>query len=154
MPNPPTLEDLLARFKISERQLKDKLSDEHLPAIARIIDHEIVGPQLGLTQQEMEAIQADGQREEVRRLNTLRKWRQKYSINATYEELLKALLSCKMAELAEKVCILLSPLPESMLHYYIHQTKAVLPIKGCSYTLRLTIGGPFPAMTMRTSRES
>lgn len=115
MPKPPTLEDLLARFQISEHQLREKLSDEHLPAIARLVtNHGIVGPELGLTQQEMQAIQVDGQSEEVRRLNTLRKWREKYSINATYQELLKALLNCEMAEQAEKVCIILSPLPESM----------------------------------------
>ena len=137
MPNPPTLEDLLARFKISEHQLKDKLSDEHLPAIARVINHEIVGPVLGLTQQEMEAIQADRQREEVRRLNTLRKWREKYSINATYEELLKALLNCQMAGQAEEVCTILSPPSESMWHYLYQSCFTNISVASC--ILRLTI---------------
>lgn len=145
MPNPPTLEDLLARFKISERQLKDKLSDEHLPAIARLINHEVVGPELGLTQQEMEAIQADGKREEVRRLNTLRKWREKYSFNATYEELLKALLKCQMAEQAEKVCFVLSPLPESMLHYCTKVSSIEIHVYGMPRSVLV--------MTIRNSRE-
>lgn len=103
-----SLQDLIDRFQLLPALLDKKVSEEDLRKISRIIDdHEIIGPELGLTKQEMTAI-SPSKTHKLQRLETLRKWKQKYAFKATYRELIEALLECGRGEQAEYVCELLA----------------------------------------------
>jgi len=103
-----SLQDLKEKYHLSEDQLNKEVSDEHLRAVSRIIDdHKIVGPELGLTEQEMTAINRDNETHDLKKGAMLRQWKQKYSWKATYKNLVEALLKCSRANDARRVCELL-----------------------------------------------
>ena len=55
-----SLPDLIERFRLSKYQLDTRLGEEQLTEVARIVaDHEILGPELGLTDDEMTAISSE-----------------------------------------------------------------------------------------------
>ena len=104
-----SLEDLIDKFQLSQKLLGKEVSEEHLKEVSRIIDdHEIVGPELGLTQQEMTAISRDGKTHDLQKVAVLRKWKQKFSWKATFRVLIEALLKCNRADHARQVCELLA----------------------------------------------
>lgn len=73
-------------------------SEKHLRKIPRIIDyHEIAGPELGLTESKMTAVNQIGT-PELQRVDMLRKWKQKFSWRSTYHILTEGLLSCSRAD--------------------------------------------------------
>lgn len=97
------------KFGLQLQDLEEEISEEHLREASRIIDdHELVGPELGLTPQEMNDINYDAPTQELRRLKMLKKWKQKCSFKATYTKLIDALLKCHRGDLARGVCELLS----------------------------------------------
>ena len=100
----PTLQELFDRFKIPEHVLNDEVSETHLLEVSHFIDHNILGPELGLTPQDMKDINIDERAEDRRRTATLRKWKEVYAFNATYRKLIEALLKCSKADQAVKVC--------------------------------------------------
>ena len=103
------LQDLIDRFQLSQKLLDQELSDEHLTKASKIIaDHEILGPRLGLTEQEMIAIERDARTHELKKEAMLRKWKQKFSWRATYCMIIEALLECNRADHAREVCELLA----------------------------------------------
>ena len=103
----PTLQDLVRRFKIPEHVLNGELSEKHLRDVTRFIDHNTLGPELGLTSQNMNDINVVVGPEDLRRIATLRKWKQTFAYNATYRKLIEALLKCSKADQAVEVCKLL-----------------------------------------------
>ena len=103
-----SLQDLIDRFELSEDLLRKKLSEEHLREASRIIDdHEIVGYELGLTEAEMTAINANASKRELQRMVMLRTWKQNCTQKATYRKFIEALLRCSRADEATKLCKLL-----------------------------------------------
>lgn len=104
-----SLQDLKKVCHITEDQLDMKISDEHLREVSRIIDdHNTVGPELGLTPQEMAAINHDAKTMEHQKMTMLTKWKQKFAWKATYKMLIEANLKCSRGEDAQKVCELLT----------------------------------------------
>lgn len=104
-----SLQDLIDKYNLSEHMLERELSEEHLTKVSRIIDdHEMVGPELGLTPSEMTTIRSDVNRQELQRLEMLTKWKQKCSWKATYRKLIEGLLRCSRGDNARKVCELLT----------------------------------------------
>ena len=104
-----SLQQLLDRFHLSRGRRSADISEEHLTEASKIIDdHEVVGPRLGLTPQEMTAIDRDARTHELKKKAMLRKWKQKLSLNATYRTLTEALLKCSRADHAQDVCELLA----------------------------------------------
>lgn len=102
-----SLQDLTERYHLSQDLLDKEVSKDHLRKVSDIIDdHNIVGPELGLTDQDMCTIN-DVNRQELQKRETLKKWNQKYAWNATYRKLIEALLRCHRAGLARDVCELL-----------------------------------------------
>ena len=103
------LHDLLDEFGLSEYHLDEELSEDHLTEVSKIVDdHEAVGPGLGLTEQEMAAINLDASTQERQKEVMLRHWKQKFSQGATYRVLIEAFLRCSGADRARKVCELLA----------------------------------------------
>ena len=104
---PPTLEELVKKVRISLDLLDQKCSDEHLKSISLFLDWRSVAPHLGLSERNIEDIEADKRKESERRLNVLQTWRKKYGYKATLKKLAEALLSVENADDAERVCRLL-----------------------------------------------
>ena len=103
----PTPQDIYDRFKISEHLLNGELSEKNLLEVSHFIDHNTLGPELGLTMQDMKDINIDERAEDLRRVATLQKWKEACAFNATYRKLIEALLKCSKAAQAAKVCKLL-----------------------------------------------
>lgn len=100
------LQDLREKLQLSDDHLDARVSDEHLREVSRIThDHETLGPELGLTPDEMTAIISS---EQPQRLAVLRKWKQISAWKATYRKLIEALLKCGRADIAKKVGELLA----------------------------------------------
>ena len=114
-----SLQDLIDTFELSEDLLKNEMSEEHMNEASRILDdHEIVGYELGLTKAEMTAINADARNQELRRMEMLRRWKQKRTRKATYKKLIEALLCCSRADQATDLCKLLARSKYSRNHDY------------------------------------
>ena len=98
-----SLGNLIERFQLSDKQLDASLGEEQLREASRIIDdHEILGPELGLTPAEMTAISSE-KTLQLQRSAVLRKWKQKFAWKANYRTLIEALLKCSRADLAQEV---------------------------------------------------
>ena len=103
-----SLQALTDRFHLSQDMLDKEVSEEHLREVSRIIDdHEIVGPELGLSQPQMFAINSDAKTQELRRMKMLEKWKHIFACEATYRKLIKVLLKCRRGDIAQNVCELL-----------------------------------------------
>ena len=103
-----SVEELREKYTLSQDLLDQEVSEEHLKEVSRIIeDPEIVGPELGLTPQEMTTVSSDARNKELQRTAMLTKWNQTHGYKATYEKLIKALLKCHRADHAQRVCELL-----------------------------------------------
>ena len=92
---------------MSPKLLEQKCSDKHLKSISLFLDWRSVAPHLGLSERNIEAIEAEKRRESERRLVVLRKWKQKYGFKATLRNLAAVLLKVENADDAERVCALL-----------------------------------------------
>ena len=104
-----SLQDLIERFQLSPHQLDTELSEGHLGEVSRIIDnHHIVGPELGLSRQEMTTISSDVHGMELQKIEMLRVWKRKCVWRATYRILIEAFLRCNRGDYARKVCELLT----------------------------------------------
>ena len=100
-----TFDDLTKRFKIPDSILEDEVSDDDIREISTFLESwKLVGPHLGLSKGEIEAIDRDGNTEEEKRLLMLQRWKQALVFKATYKELVNALLSVRRADVAVKVC--------------------------------------------------
>ena len=81
--------------------------DEHLNSISRFLDWRTTAPHLGLTDTEIEDIEDEDRKNEVRRLKALQRWKRKYCFKATYRKLMEVFLHIGRADLAEEVCSIL-----------------------------------------------
>ena len=108
MAEPISLQKVKERFHLSQNQLDAEVSQEHLIAANRIIgDHRILGPQLGLSPEEMDDIKQE-RSPKLQRSAMLKKWKEKFAWEATYGVLIEALLKCSRADCAGNVCKLLT----------------------------------------------
>ena len=61
-------------------------------------------PKVGLTDDEVSAIEEDNSKAERKRISFLEKWKQKFAMKATYRVLIESLLGIKRVEDARGVC--------------------------------------------------
>ena len=105
-----SLQNLIERYKLSDELLDETLCEEHMREASRVIDnHEILGPELGLSAAQMDAINQKQAPVLLQRVAMLQKWKQKFAWKATYRTLVEALLKCSRADLAQQVCEWLVP---------------------------------------------
>ena len=108
MAKPVTLPDLKARFHLSQKQLDQQVSEDHLLEVSMIIDdHQVLGPHLRLSEPAMATINPN-LHITLQRMKMLQMWRQQYAWKATYNEIIKILLSLAKADQAQCVCELLT----------------------------------------------
>ena len=98
-----TLEDLIALYGV--KNIDRECTDEDILALGDFCDPwKLVGEFLGLSLSEINGIGEDNQTAPLRRLAVLQSWKSKFAFKATYRALITALLKCKKADLASKVC--------------------------------------------------
>ena len=101
-------EKLLKEVGVQPEKLNERISDDHLREIALFLtEWKTVVPFLGLDENDVDIIEQEEKKEQVRKLKALRKWKSKFAFEATYRKLVKVLLSLTMTDVAEKVCHLL-----------------------------------------------
>ena len=112
-----TLDDLLKETEICAEKLNQSTSDEHLRAIAIFLTSwRTVAAYLGLSENDLEAVERQRKDEQDRRLNVLQRWKGKFGFKATYRKLVEVLLSLAKADIAEKICRLLKGISPKVYH--------------------------------------
>jgi len=104
-----TLQDLVYRYSLSDGSLNAPVTDEHIQEISMFMtDWSTVARNL-MDDSTIETVEIDRKNEEDRRHGFLKKWKSQNAFKATYKELIDALLKCRKAVEAEKICELLKP---------------------------------------------
>ena len=104
-----TFEELIAYVGISADKLNKPCSDEHITSISLFLANwQTVAPLLGLSETDEEDVEEKGKKTQDKRYITLRKWKCKNLFKATYRVLVDVFLKLSRADLAEKVCRLLT----------------------------------------------
>ena len=109
---------LLSSNGLMYKDVNRECRDDHILEISQQLEQwELVATRLGLTLAEIEAIKYNNRSIDMRRYNTLKKWKSKALLGtATYRVLLQALLALSCNDLANQVCSLLKEsLRESLL---------------------------------------
>ena len=105
---PVTVEKLLTEVGVHPEKLNERISDDDLCKITLFLtEWKTVVPFLGLDENDVDAIEKEGKKEQEKKLKALRKWKGRFVFAATYRKLMEILLSLGMADVAEKVCHLL-----------------------------------------------
>ena len=102
-----TFSELAKEFNISKANLNKRCADEHLKSISHFLDWRATAPHLGLSPTEIQDIEDEDRKSEVRRLKTLQRWNSKCCFKATYRKLIEVFLDMGRADHAEKLCIIL-----------------------------------------------
>ena len=102
-------QELAEQFKLTEANFKEPVSERHLETISRSsCKHwKSLPAHLNLptiTADDVDQCQVE---QETKRYNFLRKWKEIKGSDATYEQLISALLKIKSKQDAEKICSLL-----------------------------------------------
>ena len=100
------MEDLKARYKLTDEELCRKCEDEHLTAISRFVSWDSVGPYL-VTRQDMKDIGRDGKYQQDKRGLLIDKWEESKGSGAMYRAMITAMLKDRKRREAEEVCKLL-----------------------------------------------
>ena len=94
---------------VCPEKLNESISDDHLHEIALFLTSwQTVASKLCLSEIDQDAIEREGKNEDDKKRKVLQKWKGKFGFKATYRKLVEALLSLAKADVAEKVCRLLS----------------------------------------------
>ena len=103
-----TLIGLLERFDVHLEILDKPISDDHLCAIALFLcKWRTVTRYLGLSDNDLYAIEHEDKDDQVKKLKALQRWKGKFGFKATYKKLMEVLLSLTFVDVAEKLCHLL-----------------------------------------------
>lgn len=101
---------MIAEAGISMNILEQKCSSQMLPSLGKFcVDWKLVGFHLKLSPAEIAAIDGDNRMVDEKRIGLLVKWRERFSIGATYQVLVQALLDCGRTSDAVDVCKAISP---------------------------------------------
>ena len=104
-----TYTELISHVGISADKLNQPCSDEHIKDIALFLtNRQTVATYLGLTEIDVEDVEEEGTKAQDKRYKVLRKWKAKNLFKATYRRLVDVFLKIGRADLAEKVCRLLT----------------------------------------------
>ena len=116
-----TLEELLKEVSVHPEELNDPIIDDHLREIAIFLTSwRKVATYLGLSESDLDDVEREERDEHMKKLKALKKWKGKFGFKATYKKLVEVLLSLAMADVAEKVVLLLKGM------YVIHIQLCVL----------------------------
>jgi hypothetical protein len=109
MDDPPTVPELMGRYGLSDKDCEKKISSPHLEHISRscCMEWKSLPPHLKLETIVAEDIDKKSATEKAKRYDFLLKWKEMKGAQATYKQLLAALLEIKCTQDSEKVCEML-----------------------------------------------
>ena len=101
-----TLQDVAAQAGLKTLDVLDQeCSQQVLLRLAKhCVDWQLTGFHLELTKSDIVAVDEDYQTAEQKRVEMLRKWKEKFAFKATYRVFIEALLSCGKASDAIDAC--------------------------------------------------
>ena len=103
-----TLEELLKQVGVHPEKLNESTSDDHLREIALFLTSwRTVASHLDLDENDLDDAEQGGRKVKDKSLKALQIWKGKFGFKATHKKLVGVLLSLGMADVAEKVCLLL-----------------------------------------------
>ena len=101
------LEDELKEHGLTRNQLKTRCSLEVSRALAmKIDDWKLLAPFIGLSEQDIAAIQDDNRSYETRSIASLTKWKRQFGSKATYLMLAEGLEKIGRLDLVGELCVL------------------------------------------------
>ena len=122
-----TLEELLKEVSVHPEKLNESISDDHLHEIAILLTSwRTVATHLELSESELDDVEREEKDEQMKKLKALQKWKRKIGFKATYRKLVEVLLSLAMADVAEKICLLLKGMSVIMSSPVAHYTTIFL----------------------------
>ena len=99
------LEDLIRHCGIQASSLDKEVTSTCYHEISRYLSEwKLIAPKVGLTDDEVESIDEDNTKTEMKRISFLKAWKQKFAMKATYRALIESLLGIKRVEDARGVC--------------------------------------------------
>ena len=105
----PIFNDLRVKYCLNQTSLDSQVTTDHLLDVSMLLSYwKPFARAAGLTHPEIVAIDRDNHTEHDRRYEALYLWHQKNAYHATYSELVRIMLTIKKADIAQKVCRLLS----------------------------------------------
>ncbi len=100
-----SIEDIAKETRVSLGYLDREISKQHVVDFAKYcIPFELIAPYLGLSEDVIDAITEDKSSADLRRRETLKRWKSEFSIKATYRVFTDALLKCGKASSATEIC--------------------------------------------------
>ena len=98
----------MKEVSVHPEKLNESISDDHLREIAiLLISWRTVATHLELSESDLDDVEREEKDEQMKKLKALQKWKRKIGFKATYRKLVEVLLSLAMADVAEKICLLL-----------------------------------------------
>ena len=112
-----TLEELLKQVGVHSEKLNESISDEHLREIALFLTSwRTVASHIDLGENDLDDAEQGGGKVKDKSLKALQIWKGKFGFKATYKKIVEVLLSLAMADVAEKVCLLLKGMCTFLTH--------------------------------------
>ena len=104
------LKDILAIYRLDERDLKQACSKEHKDEFTKKIkDWKVMGAALGFTQEELDMISDGGyENDDQKKTTLLIQWSMRHGKEATYLKLAKQLFAGKQLDLLQLLCTIIS----------------------------------------------
>ena len=99
------LEDVVLHCGIQASSLDKEVISAYFFEISQYLSEwKLIAPKVGLTDDEVAAIEEDNSKAERKRISFLKLWKQKFAMKATYRVLIESLLGIKRVEDARGVC--------------------------------------------------
>ena len=98
----------MKEVSVHPEKLNESISDDHLHEIAILLTSwRTVATHLELSESDLDDVEREEKDEQMKKLKALQKWKRNIGFKATYRKLVEVLLSLAMADVAEKICLLL-----------------------------------------------
>ena len=118
------LEDILAIYRLDERDLKRPCSKEHRDELTkRIKDWKAVGAALGFTQDELDMIDSGYENDDQKKTTLLIQWSMRFGKEATYLKLAKELFAGKQLDLLQQLCTVINEATPSTGEFMLNFTE-------------------------------
>ena len=105
---------LVVKYGLTEAELAQKCSDEHMLDIGEFISWQDVGPHLpDISKDDVEDVHKDGFDQTDRRRRLMSLWEERNGEDATYDAMITAMTKARKNDEAERVCKLLRSKPAS-----------------------------------------
>ena len=104
-PGEISLEDIAHYCNVETSCLDEEVTSAYYHEISRYLSQwKLIAPKLKFNDDEVESLDEDNIKAEMKRISFLKAWKQKFAMKATYRALMESLLGIKRVEDARGVC--------------------------------------------------